>query len=100
MKRSLLAFALLFTSSAFANPFDNFIGDYNVTGTPTISSTGTVDTAKQCIRFNFHYLTGFSVEADTKSNSFTSDMLYFRTTGGVSSSGWSGHPVMDFFTSD
>ena len=56
-----------------------------------IVASGTAVVEKNCIRFNFLNLTGFTVEIDTKSNAFTSNMLYFKIPNG-----WSGHPISDY----
>lgn len=92
LKNFILALALVSTSSAMANSFDNFVGDYAIFGKPTIKASGT---AKECIRFGFQYLTGFTVSPDTNGYHQTY-MLHFNFNGGSIGRGWMGHPIMDY----
>lgn len=88
MKKVFLSFVLIMVSNiANANSFDSFVGEYTLVGSPTVQKVGSF---KECLRFGFLRLTGFSVIQDTKGYN-QSHMLHFNNQ-----SGWSGHPVMDF----
>jgi hypothetical protein len=88
MKKIILMslLSLLTSSLALANAFDNFIGEYKTSSSPQI----TAKNAKWCNRFDFKNIVGLKVEANTK-GSDQSHVLYILNT-----SGWSGHPIMDF----
>jgi hypothetical protein len=83
---------LISAAAASANPFDSFPGEYSVVGTPVIQKSGE---ARECIRFGFQYLVGFSVIADT-TGYHQSYMLHFNFNGGSIGTGWFGHPIMDY----
>lgn len=86
MKGIILAACLAISSSAFANPFDGFIGEYKVNGSPTIRAQN----AKWCNRFDFKNIVGLKVAKDTNGYA-QSHVLYI-----LNPAGWSGHPTMDF----
>jgi hypothetical protein len=91
MRFLIALFALMATSVALANPFDAFVGDYTLVGKSVIQKSGS---ARECIRFNFENLVGFSVVADTAGYQQT-HMLHF-VFDGTSGHGWFGHPVMEY----
>lgn len=86
MKFLLTAFSLFLSISAFGNSFDGFIGEYKVSGTPSIKAEKT----KFCNRFDFKSIKGFEVKSDSTGYK-QSHVLYF-----MNRNGWSGHPVMDY----
>lgn len=88
---AIFAFALI-GSAAQANPFDNFIGEYSISGSPKIEKYGS---ARECIRFTFESLKGFSVIADTNGYRQT-HMLHFNIDSPSIGKGWMGHPVMEY----
>ena len=91
MKILLSALFLISSASAFANEFDNFVGDYTVSGAPTINA----DRATFCNHLDFKNLTGLTIAQDTKGYK-QSHMIHF-----INASGWYGAPVMDFdYTND
>jgi hypothetical protein len=91
MKSLTIIATFLFSAAAFANPFDGFIGEYKVNGSPQITNNN----AKWCNRFDFKNITGLKVEKDT-SGYQQSHVIYIQKPNG-----WSGHPTMDFsYTND
>jgi hypothetical protein len=91
MKSLFVAAVLLISTSAFANSFDQFVGEFKISGSPQIRS----ENAKFCNRFNFKNIVGIKVEKNTNGYQ-QSHMIYFQNP-----TGWAGHPVMDFtFTND
>jgi len=70
---------------AFANQFDNFIGEYK-----TSSQVQIIKNAKWCNRFNFKEIVGLKVEANTQGYE-QSHVLYI-----LNPHGWSGLPVMNY----
>jgi hypothetical protein len=82
----MMAGALLISICAFANPFDAFVGQYDVSGSPQIKN----EKAKRCNRFDFKNIIGLKVEKN--SNGYQqSHMLYL-----LKPNGWSGHPTEEF----
>lgn len=91
MKSFLLASAFLVSTSVFANSFDNFIGEYKVSGSPVIK----MENAKWCNRFNFQKIVGLKVEVNTQGLN-QSHIIYFQDQ-----SGSYGYPAMDYnYTND
>lgn len=86
MRILIIAISFLFSASAFANSFNNFVGKYDVEGDAKVENVN----AGFCNRFNFKEISSFEVKKDTEGYK-QSHMLYFHH-----SYGWSGHPVMDF----
>ncbi|MBY0371286.1 hypothetical protein K2X33_11405 [bacterium] len=81
-----LFLAALISTTASANPFDAFVGEYKTVGAPLIRNQN----AKECNRFDFKNITGLKVEKDT-SGYKQSHMVYVLT-----SSGRSGLAVMEY----
>lgn len=91
MKTLVILFGFVVGSSAMANPFDSFVGEYSIVGVPQIQKSGS---AKECIRFDFPHLVGISVIRDTGGYR-QSNVVRFHHAGGMGT-GWSGHPIMDY----
>ena len=92
MKLLIAIMVSLLASAAYANPFDSFVGNYAIVGAPIIQKSGNV---RECVRFGFEYLKGFSVIADTNGYYQTHD-LQFKFSGGSIGHGWMGYPAADF----
>ena len=92
MKSLIWAISFLSASAAMANPFDSFVGNYSIVGTPIIQKSGD---SRECVRFGFEYLKGFSVIVDTNGYHQTHD-LRFNFSGASIGHGWSGYPAADF----
>jgi hypothetical protein len=82
----LILSSLLFSISAFANPFDSFVGKYKVEGPVNVKNYN----AKACIRYGLPNITGIEVKTDT--NGYKQSHLIYL----ISSTGWSGLPVMQY----
>ena len=57
MKLLTFCFSLLTTVSAFANPFSNFLGTFNVTGSPQVAMDG----MSYCNWQGFRQITGLVI---------------------------------------
>ncbi len=86
MKKWILTLGFLISASAFANPFDTFLGNYKVVGSPHVR----IENAKFCNRFNFKNVSELAVVANSKGHK-QSHLITLST-----STGWSSHPIMDF----
>lgn len=86
MKSLFIIATFLISATASANSFDDFVGEYKVTGSPQITN----DNAKWCNRFDFKNIVGLKVEKNTDGYQ-QSHMIYIQKPNG-----WSGHPTMDF----
>lgn len=84
--KTLFIFVSLFSTSSFANPFDSFIGKFQIDGKIQIKNLN----AKACIRYSIPNLTGIEVKQD-KNGYKQSHMIYLNNPNG-----WSGIPVMQF----
>lgn len=89
MKSFVILLASLSASVAFANPFDSFIGNYAVVGQPTVHADGNV---RECVRFDFAQLDGFSVVADKTGYNQTHVLRFQSDNDHLVSS----HPVMEY----
>ncbi|MBO9666521.1 MAG: hypothetical protein J7501_06865 [Bdellovibrio sp.] len=88
MKKIFLFLSVFMTAMVSkANSFDQFVGEYSIVGAPLAQKSGS---ARGCIRFGFDKMIGLSVIADTEGYK-QSHMLHFNV-----STGWFGHPIMDF----
>lgn len=87
MKMLITTLSFMLSVSAFANSFDRFIGKYKVVGAPAIQKQN----AKSCNRFFFKDITGLEIKADT--SGFKQSHVLFI----LNPSGWSAHPVADYY---
>lgn len=86
MKYSILTILMLFSFTARANSFDQFIGKYFVSSKPLIKAVN----AKDCNRFLFSGMTGISIQPDVTGYK-QSHVVYF-----LNPSGWSGFPISEY----
>jgi len=86
VKSLLMTAVVLISTSAFANPFDGFVGEYKASSAPQITS----DQPRWCNWMNFQNVTGLRVEKNT-SESKQSHVLYV-----LSSDDQMDLPIKDF----
>ncbi|MES2854349.1 MAG: hypothetical protein V4692_00720 [Bdellovibrionota bacterium] len=80
MKYAAAAAFLLFTTSAFANPFDAFIGTYVVSEAPVIR----VVKAAQCTRASFADITVLAIKAENGDSDATHEISIVTAKGHTS----------------
>jgi hypothetical protein len=90
MKVIFTAATILFSASAFANPFDKFVGHYKVNGSPQITN----ESAKFCNRFDFKNVVRVRVERNSSGYQQT-HLVYIENQ-----TGWSVHPLTEFEYTD
>jgi hypothetical protein len=80
MKHLVAAASLLFSISAFANPFDAFVGKYTVVDAPKIENKS----AAFCDRFSFTQITAFEVAAGSNDPRGTHTLTISNPSGFIS----------------
>ncbi|HVJ65252.1 MAG TPA: hypothetical protein VM901_08355 [Bdellovibrionota bacterium] len=93
MNRLFIASFFAVSATAFASPFDAFVGSYTTSSKPSVES----ENAKFCNRFGFREITGMSIEKNDGKTGHKQSHTVLVTTP----SSTSRHPIEDYdYSSD